>query len=114
MVFRWKDKWWLIVDGLGNRGLRIYQSPDGIDGWQYVSTILSDRNGTREKDNNVGHHPGIVVQGAGDKEQCLVYYFTHQGNRTVMQLAELEMGVDGKPICDRNKYTAAATQPRAN
>ena len=52
----------------------------------------------------------MIVQGTGDKEQCLVYYFTHQRNQTVMQLAEVEMGPDGKLICNRNKY-APATQP---
>jgi len=109
-VFRFKGKWWLIVDAVGNRGLRIYTSENGIDGWVYSSTILAASDGTRSKDNNVGHHPGMIVQGTGDKEQCLVYYFTHQRNQTVMQLAEVEMGPDGKLVCNRNKY-APATQP---
>jgi hypothetical protein len=113
LVFRWKNAWWLIVDAVSNRGLRMYKSENGIDGWQYISTVLADRNGTRPKDNNVGHHPGIVVQGEAGKEQCLVYYFTHQGNQTVIQLAEIEMGTDGKPICNRNKY-APTTQPAGN
>jgi predicted GH43/DUF377 family glycosyl hydrolase len=104
--FRWKNQWWMMVDGLGNRGLRLYKSEDGIEGWQYVTTILAGRDGTRTKDDNVGHHPGIIIQGDGANEQCLVYYFTHQGNQTVMQLAEMEMGADGVPVCDRNKYAA--------
>lgn len=112
-VFQWKGKWWLIVDGLGNRGLRMYSSENGIEGWQHVTTVLADSAGTRTKDNNVGHHPGIIVQGEGDKQQCLVYYFTHQRNLTVMQVAEIEMGADGKPFVNRNKY-APSTQPMSN
>ena len=44
-VFRWKGKWWLIVDD-GN-GLRIYNSENGIDGFKYSTTILASRDGTR-------------------------------------------------------------------
>ena len=44
-VFRWKDKWWLIVND-GN-GLRIYNSENGIDGFKYSTTILAARDGTR-------------------------------------------------------------------
>jgi len=106
-VFRWRDKWWLIVDG---RGLRIYNSDNGIDGFKYITTILADRDGTRERDNNVGHHPGIVIQGPSGNEQCIVYYFTEFNRHAYIQIAELEMGTDGKPFCNRNKY-APATQP---
>jgi hypothetical protein len=109
IVVNWRGAWWLMVDAVANRGLRIYKSENGVDGWQYSTTILAGRDGTRPKDNNVGHHPGLVLQGEDDKQQCLVYYFTHQGNQTVMQLAELEMGPDGKPVCNRNKYALAAT-----
>jgi len=101
-VFQWKDAYWLIVDA---RGLRIYKSPNGIDQWEYNTTVLAESDGTRPKDDNEGHHPGIVLQSAPDgTEQCLIFYFTHQGNQTVMQLAELELGAEGKVICNRNKY----------
>lgn len=106
-VFRWKDKWWLMVDG---RGLRVYTSDNGVDDFKYVTTILGGRDGTRAQDNFVGHHPGIVIQGHGDREQCLVYYFTESNRHAYMQLAELEMGADGKVFCNRNKY-APTTQP---
>lgn len=109
-AFNWRGQWYLIVDAVANRGLRIYKSDNGTDGWQNVTTILAGRDGTRTKDDNVGHHPGIVLQGEGATQRCFVYYFTHQGNQTVMQLAEMEMGPDGKPTCDRNKY-APATMP---
>ena len=65
-------------------------------------------DGIRPSDNNVGHHPGIVVQSTRDGgEQCLLFYFTHQERRTVMQLAELELGADGKAFCNRNKYAGS-------
>jgi len=67
--------------------------------------VLSAGDGTRPKDNNVGHHPGIVVQSTRDgRAQCLLFYFTHQDRQTVMQIAELELGTDGKVFCNRNKY----------
>lgn len=104
-VFRWKEAYWMIVDALGDKGLRIYKSPNGIDQWEFNSTVLSAGDGTRPKDNNVGHHPGIVVQSTRDgRAQCLLFYFTHQDRQTVMQIAELELGTDGKVFCNRNKY----------
>jgi len=106
-VFRWQGAYWMIVDSVNSKspGLRIYKSPNGIDHWEYNNTILDVADGIRPSDNNVGHHPGIVVQSTRDGgEQCLLFYFTHQERRTVMQLAELELGADGKAFCNRNKY----------
>jgi hypothetical protein len=111
-VFHWKNAWWLIVDAVSNRGLRIYRSETGIDNFVLNNTVLAAADGTRPRDNNIGHHPGIVLQGGPNHdEQCLVFYFTHQGNQTVIQLAELELAPDGKVICNRNKYAAPATPP---
>jgi hypothetical protein len=100
-VFRWKDKWWLIVD---SRGLRIYTSTNGIDGFNYLTTILANHDGTRPQDNNAGHHPGIVIQGPADNQQCLVYYFTEFNRHAYIQLGELELDADAKPFMNRNKY----------
>jgi hypothetical protein len=33
-VFRWRNAWWLMVDALGSKGLRIYTSDNGIDHWK--------------------------------------------------------------------------------
>lgn len=49
----------------------------------------------------------MVIQGRGGDEQCLIYYFTQQRNRTVMQVAELELDGEGKAFCNRNKYAGA-------
>ena len=54
--------------------------------------------------------PGIVIQKtANNDEQCVVFYSTHQGNQTVMQIAELELDKDGKVVCNRNQYAPPAT-----
>ena len=93
----------------GLQGLRVYQSPNGIDQWEYNNTVLLVPNGTRPKDNYVGHHPGMLLQpGPDGTEQCLVFYFTQQRTLSVIQLAELELGADGKVFCNRNKYAPAA------
>jgi hypothetical protein len=51
-----------------------------------------------------------VIQGPPGDEQCLVYYFTEFRRHAYMQVVELELDADGKPVCNRNKY-APATQP---
>jgi hypothetical protein len=107
-AFRWCDKWWLIVDAVSGRGLRIYTSENGIDNFKYVTTILDQCDGTRDQDNAVGHHPGVVVQWVGNRQQCLIYYFTEFNRHEFMQLAELEMSVDGKVFCNRNKFAPPA------
>jgi predicted GH43/DUF377 family glycosyl hydrolase len=106
MTFRWRNQWWLIVDAISKKGLRIYKSPDGIDHWQYVSTVLGNADGVRPFDQGVGHHPGIVVQGPPGDEQCLIFYFTQRGRRSAIQLAQLELTADGTVTCNRNKYAA--------
>jgi hypothetical protein len=107
-VFYWNGSYWMIVD---SKGLRIYKSPNGLDQWEYNTTVLAGTEGLRPKDGSVGHHPGMVLQTAPDgTEQCLMFYFTQQRTLTWIQLAELEMGEDGKVFCNRNKY-ASAVQP---
>src|SRR5204863_7017744 len=109
-VFHWKGGWWMIVDAIRQRGLRIYESDNGIGGWRYVSTVLAagGEEGTRPGDRGQGHHPGIVVErDAHGEEQCLLFYFTHQGRQSLIQLAQLELAADGTVKCDRNKYAAS-------
>ena len=109
-VFHWQSAYWMIVDSVPDKGLRIYKSPNGIDQWEYNNTVLQTADGLRPDDNNVGHHPGIVIQATrAGTDQCLLFYFTHQGRQTVMQLAELELGTDGKAFCNRNKYMRKST-----
>ncbi len=110
--FHWKNRWWMIVDAISNKGLRIYKSENGIDGWQYSSTVLGVADGTRPTDHAVGHHPGIVLQGGpSNDDQCLIFYFTQQGRRSLIELGELELAPDGTLICNRNKYASPTTGP---
>jgi hypothetical protein len=103
LYFHWKASNWLITDA--GKDLRIYQSKDGLSGWTYNSTVLHDP-GTREKDNNNGKHPFVLVQG----DRALIYYFVHydpksldfNNRRTALQLAELKLGNRGNVVCDRD------------
>ena len=111
-VFHWKASWWMIVDAISKKGLRIYKSENGIDGWQYGSTVLGAADGTRPSDQGVGHHPGIVLQGGpAGNERCLIFYFTQQARQSVIELAELELAPDGTLKCNRNKYASPTTAP---
>jgi hypothetical protein len=110
-VFHWKGSWWLIVDG---RGLRVYKSDTGTNNFVYNSTVVGAADGTRPWDNSVGHHPGIAMQGGPDGEdECVMFYFTQRGHRTMMQVADLELGEDGKVFCNRNKYAGGGTNAPA-
>ncbi len=76
-VFHWKDSYWLIVDGLGDKGLRVYKSETGIDNFVYNNTVLAAKDGTRPRDNNVGHHPGMVLQGGPNNEDHAMLFLFH-------------------------------------
>ena len=108
-LFPFKGSYWLMVD---SGGIRTYKSPNGIDQWEYNTTVMrANDGGTRPMDDPVGHHEGIVLQTAPDgTEQCLIFYFTQRGNLTWIHVTELELGADGKVFVNRNKYPAA-TQP---
>jgi hypothetical protein len=104
LYFHWKEGHWLIVDA--GWSLRIYKSDDGLGGWKFNASVLQTP-GHREKDNGNGKHPFVQVQG----DRAFIYYFVHYPprdpvydvRRTVIQMAELKLGDDGKVICDREK-----------
>jgi hypothetical protein len=78
-----------------------------------LNTLLLEQNsvGKRMLDKGTGHHPWIVMQGSAGDEQLVLFYFTHDRNKTYLQMAEITLGADGKLVCDRNKYAqGAATQ----
>lgn len=104
-VWNWMGKWFLIVDAW-DKGLRIYESKNGIDGWSYNNTILSEP-GKRDKDNFRGAHPGILTTADG---AYVIYHVHYQppdtkygSRRTVLQIAQLELK-DGKVVCERDRY----------
>ena len=61
-------------------------------------------------DQGPGHHPWIVLQASDSgpaqpgHEQLVLFYFTHDGKKTYMQMAEITLDDDGKLVCDRNKF----------
>lgn len=116
VVFSWKDKYWNIIDecNLGYVGLHVYESDDATS-WRRNSTIL-DKPGKREDDADQGRHCDVVVIA----DRAFIFYFTHPGrkydargieieevswdyHRASIQIAELEL-IDGKIVCDRDKY----------
>jgi hypothetical protein len=113
-VWHWKGAFWDLQDN--GRALDAWRSDNGKSDWAR-NTLLLDQNsvGQRTLDHGVGHHPWIVLQDppsgpAGpakpDEQQLVLFYFTHNGNKTYMQMAEITLGEDGKLVCDRNKYVA--------
>jgi hypothetical protein len=113
-VWKWEGAYWDIQDG--GPFLDVWRSDTGLPGstWTANTHLLDQRDGKRPFDDNTGHHPWMIVQNpatpaAAGHEQLLLFYFVHRGNRTVIQLAEVTLGNDGKLHCDRNKY--AATTP---
>lgn len=117
VVFYWNDAYWMITDPTYENytGLDVFRSDDAAH-WTYHTTIL-DQPGIRPDDIDQGRHADVkVVDG-----KAYIFYFTHPGRiypdnknedpdhsrwryrRSSLQVAELEF-VNGKVICDRNKY----------
>jgi hypothetical protein len=121
-VWHWKGAYWDLQDN--GRALDAWRSEKGVSDWTTNALLLEANSvGQRTLDKGTGHHPWIVLQApppsatgpaVADNEQLVLFYFTHNGNRTYMQMAEVTLGEDGKLMCDRNKYVAttpATSQP---
>lgn len=108
LVWRWQGRYWMLTDQGG--GLRVHTSVDGRSGWQF-NTVILDQPGTRPLDDAAGSHPFVLVQGG----RALIFYFVHYrpvdpvyaDRRTVIQLAELGVGPDGRLTCNRSFHPAA-------
>jgi hypothetical protein len=108
-VFRWHDRYWLIVDIW--KGLAVYSSDEGLK-WSAQGDRLLDTPGHIPTDRSIGHHCDVVVNG----DRAFIFYFTHQegadevaslphsAQRTVIQVAELAFH-DGKLSADRDAPT---------
>lgn len=115
VVFRWKDKFWNIVDPctLSFSGLKVYESDDASN-WTYNNTILNTP-GQRRDDREQGRHADVLIL----DDRALIIYCTHPDRRydergveiyepgpvyqrSVLQIAELEY-LEGKIVCDRDK-----------
>jgi hypothetical protein len=117
-VWHWKGAFWDLQDN--GRALDAWRSEKGTSNW-VSNTLLLDQNsiGRRPLDRGTGHHPWIVLQdppsGPAEpgNEQLVLFYFTHDGNKTFMQMAELTLSEDGKLVCDRNKHAPPRLSPPA-
>ncbi|MEI6945847.1 family 43 glycosylhydrolase [Paraflavisolibacter sp. H34] len=108
-VFRWKDKYWMVVDNWA--GMSIYHSDDLLQ-WTRQPNRILEEPGTGAEDAAIGGHADVVVNDG----RAFIYYFTHPGRskanpappqsvdarRSLIQVAELEYK-DGVITCDRNK-----------
>ncbi|MGN6370127.1 MAG: hypothetical protein ACTHN5_17870 [Phycisphaerae bacterium] len=117
-VWHWKGAYWDLQDN--GRALDAWRSDTGLSDWSFNALLLDQKSiGKRTLDQGTGHHPWIVMQPAGsgsgspEDQQLVLFYFTHDGKRTFMQMAEITLGADGKLQCDRNKYaeTPPASEP---
>lgn len=103
LAFVWQGHTWLVIDLLGNSGLGVFRSDDGLT-WERQPARLLDRPGTGPDDQNGGHHPEVIVSG----ERAFLFYFVHPGQpdlkRSSIQVVELHYA-DGWLTCDREAPT---------
>jgi hypothetical protein len=117
-VFRWRDKWFMIVDVWD--GLGVYSSDDA-ETWQRQPDNLLKEVGTGKDDQVKGGHPDVVVSG----DRAWLFYFTHPGRRgpdakkdgteqrrSSIQVVELQLK-NGTITCDRNAQTRIRMEPPA-
>jgi hypothetical protein len=115
-VFRWKDKYWMIVDQW--KGLGVYRSDDALN-WTAQADNLLATPGKGEDDQVIGQHPDVVVSG----DRAFLFYFTHPGRRgenakkdqteqrrSSIQVVELKLK-DGWLAADRDEPTYIRLEP---
>jgi hypothetical protein len=78
-VFRWNDRYWMIVDQW--RGLGVYHSQDALN-WTLQAKNILETPGQGLDDNVKGGHADVVVSG----ERAFLFYFTHPGEQTPMPI----------------------------
>jgi hypothetical protein len=102
-VFELAGYKWMITDCWD--GLGVYRSDDFCH-WTRQKGNLLKKPGTREADNDLGHHADVLVNGG---RACILYFVHHnreaplpfQRDATVIQAAELQVR-DGILCCDRD------------
>lgn len=121
-VFRWHDRWWMLVDNW--KGLGVYRSDDATK-WERQTDYLLQTPGKGEDDGAIGQHPGVAVCGAAGNAagntRAYLFYFTHPGRkpgekdphelrRSSLQVVELQFK-DGWLRCDRDVATHIKLTP---
>lgn len=114
-VFRWQDKYWMIVDQW--KGLGVYRSDDGRN-WTAQTENLLAGAGKGLDDEVQGQHADVVTSG----DRAFLFYFTHPGRRkdapknfaeqrrSSIQTVELKLK-DGWIVCDRDAPTYIQLEP---
>lgn len=116
VLFRWQEKYWMIVDQW--KGLGVYRSDNGND-WQPQAENLLSGAGKGTDDEVQGQHADVVVSG----DRAFLFYFTHPGRRadnpkkdqaearrSSIQVVELKLK-DGWLTCDRDEPTSIKLLP---
>jgi hypothetical protein len=108
-VFRWKGKYWMLVDNWAGMGL--YHSTDLLK-WEKQPERILEQPGTGPEDGTMGGHAQVIVSG----DRVFVIYFLHPGRtktplrlkddvetrRSLIQIAELDYQ-NGNITCNRDK-----------
>ena len=115
-VFRWKNRYWMVVDVW--RGLGLYSSADCLKWTRQPKNIL-EQPGKGPDDQVKGGHADVLLSNA----RAFLFYFTHpcrqnpdakedgyEQRRSSIQVVELEFK-DGEITCDRDKPTHILLQP---
>jgi len=116
-VFRFKEKYWMIVDVW--KGMELYYSDDLLT-WNKQTKRILEEPGKGLDDQAIGGHCDVVVNNG----HAYVYYFTHPGRRkdkpaqrnsfeekrSVIQLAEL-VYANGELTCDRDQPVGISLEP---
>ncbi len=117
-VFRWQEKYWMIVDHW--KGLGVYRSSDALN-WTPQADNLLFSPGNGADDQVQGQHCDVVVSGG----RAFLFYFTHPGRRgentnkdfteqrrSSIQVAELKLK-DGWLTADRDAPTFIKLLPES-
>lgn len=118
-VFRWHDKYWMVVDQW--RGLGVFRSADA-DQWEAQPDNLLASPGKGNEDQVQGQHADVLVNDG----RAYLFYFTHPGRRdgnqrrdtteqrrSSIQVVELTLTDEGWLACDRDAPTHIKLVPPA-
>jgi hypothetical protein len=118
-VFRWQEKYWMIVDLW--KGFGVYRSDDALN-WTPQTDNLLATPGKGADDQVQGQHCDVILSG----NRAFLFYFTHPGRRaentnkdqaeqrrSSIQVVELKY-TDGRLSCDRDEPTLIKLLPKSD
>jgi hypothetical protein len=72
-VFKWKDSYYMVPESVSVRGVRLYRATRFPDGWQFVKSIIADRELV---DSTVLYHHGILWLFSSSPDNKNLYLFS--------------------------------------